>query len=95
MTDLLWMEHLARMGTTCELQPRTNLLVWTETKIHARTLDEYERLAVATAAMVQGARDLHRRERGRLLREGASEMTMVRTRAAVKRRLHEHDRGSA
>ena len=89
------MKRLARIGTTPELQLRTNLLAWTETGIHARTLDEYERPAVATAAMAQGTRDLHRRERGRLLREGASEMTMVRTRAAVKRRLHEHNRGLA
>ncbi len=83
------------MGTTSEPQLRTNLLVRTETEIHARTLDEYERPAVATAAIVQWARDLHCRALGSLLREGASEMTTVRTAAAVKRRLQQHYKVSA
>lgn len=82
--------RVARFGDAEALQARANMLLRTEVEIHARTLDdEYPDSPAAGLVSVQWIDDLHNRDMGRLMREGACYMGTVRTAAAVKRRLYE------
>lgn len=75
-----------------KLQAIANNLLRCEVEIHARTLDEeYPEPGAATVntVTVEWIENLYDRDLGRLLREGASDMRIVRTATAVRRRLYE------
>lgn len=75
------------------LQKLANNVLRCEVEIHARTLDDEYSIAPGPAVglpqIVQWIQSLHDRDMARVLREGASAVQIVRTAAAVRRRLYE------